>query len=350
VPSYAKLTKYDSELFKTPASFDPNVPHGHRRFDMKHRGRMHTWTCESKGRKVPKCYTVQDAKNFLDNRTKNPYHPGTWNCHHAQEALLRDMGVEVPPPPVITRFTAKIATYLPDSLARDQPLPDDLFRTSASLDQNLIRRLFMDETTYFPLDRAMISPQYFGKCPKNLDEIAAGAALSYPPVFGPHRSIPSTAKTTSPLLPTASISNTHIPDPSPPNAETKRPNPFTESYSNSYTTSSSFTKPGRSSKTQLSLQEDGKGGVLATAMLGIGAVGLSGSTAGATLVNGLVITGVKVGIAASASGSPMVTVGVVLSATNPVGLAWMGGIFAVSAGTMVAGAILSGRKRERRGK
>jgi hypothetical protein len=47
----------------------------------------------------------------------------------------------------------------------------------------------------------------------------------------------------------------------------------------------------------------------------------------ATLVKGLALTTVKVSVAVSASGSPIVTVGAILSVTNPVALAWFWGHF-----------------------
>jgi IMP dehydrogenase/GMP reductase len=63
------------------------------------------------------------------------------------------------------------------------------------------------------------------------------------------------------------------------------------------------------------------------------------SGASAVVFHGVALS-VKLGVGLSA-GSPAVTVGIAATALNPVGAAWMAGIFVVSAGTLVYGALKS---------
>ncbi|KAB8231219.1 uncharacterized protein BDW43DRAFT_313298 [Aspergillus alliaceus] len=83
---------------------------------------------------------------------------------------------------------------------------------------------------------------------------------------------------------------------------------------------------------------EGTGRFLTATVVG-GAAGMGYSGASAMVFHGVSLS-IKLGVGISA-GSPAVTVGVAATALNPVGAAWMAGVFVVSAGTLVYGALKS---------
>jgi hypothetical protein len=120
------------------------------------------------------------------------------------------------------------------------------------------------------------------------------------------------------------------------NGNDQRPSPFTGRHA-LRPNSSSGSLPKEEPRVRVESRE-GAGRFLTATVVG-GAAGMGCSGASAVVFHGVALS-VKLGVGLSA-GSPAVTVGIAATALNPVGAAWMAGIFVVSAGTLVYGALKS---------